>query len=58
MVWSKLPPRTGTYQLDAHGILWVRMDNGREYKDHLKIQHDQLLLIHQDGSFTTFKRVE
>jgi hypothetical protein len=53
------PAKTGSYRLDAKGILWVRMDNGRDYKAQLKMVHqDQLLLMNQDGSFTTFRRVE
>jgi hypothetical protein len=51
--------KTGTYRLDAEGILWVRMDNGRDYKAQLKMVHqDQLLLMNHDGSLTTFRRVE
>jgi hypothetical protein len=50
--------KTGTYRLDAKGILWVRMDTGREYTSQLKLVHqDQLQLIHQNGSLTTFRRV-
>jgi hypothetical protein len=53
------PAKTGTYRLDAKDILWVRMDNGRDYKAQLKMAHqDQLLLMNHDGSFTTFRRVE
>jgi hypothetical protein len=53
------PAKTGTYRLDAEGILWVRMDNGRDYKAPLKIVHqNQLLIMKSDGSFITFRRVE
>jgi hypothetical protein len=53
------PAKTGTYRLDAEGILWVQMDTGRDYKAQLKMVHqDQLLLMNHDGSFTTFRRVE
>jgi hypothetical protein len=51
--------KAGTYRLDAEGILWVRMDTGRDYKAQLKmVYQDQLLLMNPDGSFTTFRRVE
>jgi hypothetical protein len=53
------PAKTGTYRLDAEGILWVRMDTGRDYKAPLKMVHqDQLLIMKADGSFITFRRVE
>jgi hypothetical protein len=53
------PAKTGTYRLDAEGILWVRMDNGRDYKAQLKMVHqDQLLIMKSDGSYITFRRVE
>jgi|SRR5215510_2592595 len=53
------PAKTGTYRLDAEGTLWVRMDNGRDYKAQLKMVHqDQLVLMDPDGTFTTFRRVE
>ena len=41
------PAKTGTYRLDAKGILWVRMDTGREYTSQLQLVHqDELQLIH------------
>jgi hypothetical protein len=53
------PAKTGTYRLDAHGILWVRMDNGQDYRAPLKLAHqDQLLIMKPDGSIITFRRVE
>jgi len=53
------PAKMGTYRLDAEGILWVRMDTGRDYKAPLKMVHqDQLLIMKADGSFITFRRVE
>ena len=53
------PAKTGTYRLDAHGILWVRMDNGQDYRAPLKLVHqNQLLIMKADRSFITFRRVE
>jgi hypothetical protein len=53
------PARTGTYRLDATGILWVRMDNGQDYRAPLRPVHqDQLLIMKPDGSIITFRRVE
>jgi hypothetical protein len=53
------PAKTGTYQLDAEGILWVRMATGRDYRAPLKMVHqDQLLIMKSDGSSITFRRVE
>ena len=53
------PAKTGTYRLDAHGILWVRMDNGQDYRAPLKLVHqDQLLIMKSDGSIITFRRVK
>ena len=53
------PAKTGTYRLDAKGILWVRMDNGQDYRAPLKLVHqDQLLIMKPDRSFITFRRVE
>ena len=37
------PAKTGTYRLDAKGILWVQMDDGQDYRAPLKLVHqDQL----------------
>jgi hypothetical protein len=53
------PAKTGTYRLDARGILWVQMDNGQDYRAPLKLVHqDQLLMMKSDGSVITFKRVQ
>ena len=53
------PAKTGTYRLDANGILWVRMDNGQDYRAPLKLVHqNQLLIMKPDGSIITFRRVE
>jgi hypothetical protein len=53
------PAKTGTYRHDAHGILWVRMDNGQDYRVPLKLVHqNQLLIMKPDGSIITFRRVE
>ena len=53
------PAKTGTYRHDAHGILWVRMDNGQDYRAPLKLVHqNQLLIMKPDGSIITFRRVE
>ena len=53
------PAKAGTYRLDAHGILWVRMDNGQDYRAPLKLVHqNQLLIMKPDGSIITFRRVE
>jgi hypothetical protein len=53
------PAKTGTYQLDAHGILWVRMENGQDYRAPLKlVHHNELLIMKPDRSFITFRRVE
>jgi hypothetical protein len=53
------PAKTGTYQLDAHGILWVRMDNGQDYRAPLKlVRQDRLLIMKPDRSIITFRRVE
>jgi hypothetical protein len=53
------PAKTGTYRLEARGILWVRMDNGQDYRAPLKLVHqDQLLVMKSDGSIITFRRVK
>jgi len=53
------PVKTGTYRLDAGGILWVRMANGRDYKAPLAMVHqDQLLIMKADGSSIAFRRME
>lgn len=53
------PAKTGTYRHDAHGILWVQMDNGQDYRAPLKLVHqNQLLIMKPDGSIITFRRVE
>jgi hypothetical protein len=53
------PAKTGTYRLDARGILWVQMDNGQDYRAPLKLVHqDQLLIMKSDGSIITFRRVK
>jgi hypothetical protein len=53
------PAKTGTYRHDAHGILWVRMDNGQDYRAPLKlVRQDRLLIMKPDGSIITFRRVE
>lgn len=53
------PAKTGTYRLDAKGILWVQMDDGQDYRAPLKLVHqNQLLIMKSDGSVITFKRVQ
>jgi hypothetical protein len=53
------PTKTGTFRYEAPGILWVRMDNGQDYRAPLKLVHqNQLLIMKPDGSIITFKRVE
>jgi hypothetical protein len=61
VIWMRThgPAKTGTYRLDAKGILWVRMDNGQDYRVPLKLVHqNQLLIMKPDGSIITFRRVE